>query len=276
MSYTYITKHNSPNYTPGRGGKKITSITIHWWGDPASNPSFEGVVSWLCNRASQVSAHYVATGTLRRVACIVDPDDTAWHAGNWNGNLTSVGIECDPRCRDADYHVVAELVANLWKTYGKVPLRPHKYWTATRCPGNYDLARIKGLAEQYYADKAVNYTALITAAYKELLGRNPDAGGLRTYTSRMKGGWSIAQVKADIKKSTEYKNRQLRLAAEAARLKAEAAAKAKAEAAKAEAERLEAEAQAQKEKQMAEVIQENNSLLKQILEFLTNIFKGVR
>lgn len=147
-NYTEINNLNSPNFTTGRGGKKITGITIHWWGDPAQNPSAEGVVNWLCNPKSQVSAHYVATGTGRRVWCLVNDTDTAWHAGNWTGNQTTLGIECDPRCRPEDYDVVAELVADMWRYYGKLPLYPHKHWKATACPGNYVIEHIANLAEE--------------------------------------------------------------------------------------------------------------------------------
>lgn len=147
MAYNEINDRTSPNSTAGRSGRTITSITIHWWGDPAQNPTAEGVVNWLCNPASQVSAHLVVTGTGRKVWQIVNDADTAWHAGNWEGNLTSIGIECDPRCRDEDYDVIAEVVADLWRYYGKLPIRGHNSWSATRCPGNYDLGRIQREAE---------------------------------------------------------------------------------------------------------------------------------
>lgn len=147
MSYNEITNISSPNYTAGRPGGGIRGITIHHWGDPVQGPTAEGVVSHLCNPAAQVSAHFVATGTGRRVWQLVDDQNTAWHAGNWTGNITTIGIECDPRCRDEDYDVVAELVADLWRYYGKLPLYPHKNWVATACPGNYDLGRIQREAE---------------------------------------------------------------------------------------------------------------------------------
>lgn len=147
-NYNEIKNRNSPNFTPGRSGRKISGITIHWWGDPRQNPKVEGVVNWLCNPRAKVSAHYVATGTNRTVYCLVNCKDTAWHAGNWGANLTTIGIECDPRCRNEDYDVVAELVADIWRFYGKLPLYPHKHWRSTDCPGNYDIGRIAALAEQ--------------------------------------------------------------------------------------------------------------------------------
>lgn len=114
--------------------------------------------------------------------------------------------------------------------------------------------------------------AQITKAYQDLLGRKPDAGGLKHYLA---SGFNDAQLRADIKKSAEYAKRQ-------ARLKAEAVAKAKAEAAKKAAEaaekaRLEAEAKkkAEEEAKKAQIKdwgEENNGLLKQILALLKSVF----
>lgn len=147
MAYKYITNRSSPNFTPGRGGKKITAIVIHWWGSPATNPSTAGVVNWLCNPAAQVSAHLVISGTNREVYHLVNNWDTAWHAGNFTANQTTLGLELDPRCRDSDYDVAAEAIAGIWKAYGKLPLRRHSDFVATQCPGNYDLNRLARLAE---------------------------------------------------------------------------------------------------------------------------------
>lgn len=147
---------NSPNYTPNsqvRGAfgypRTIDWITIHWWGDPNQGPSYEGVVGWLCNPRSQASAHDVITGTGNRVAVIVNYSDAAWHAGNAQGNATSLGFECDPRCRPEDYEAVAQDVAETWRFYGReIPLRGHNSWRATACPGNYDLNRIAQRARE--------------------------------------------------------------------------------------------------------------------------------
>lgn len=153
---------NSPNYTPQAQvaaafgyPRSIDWITIHWWGDPSQGPTYEGVVAWLCNPRSQVSAHDVITGTGSRVAVIVDYTDAAWHAGNAQGNATSLGFECDPRCRDEDYEAVAQDVAETWRYYGReIPLRGHRSWTSTQCPGNYDINRIMSRARAINAAPA--------------------------------------------------------------------------------------------------------------------------
>lgn len=154
--YTFITNFNSPNYTPASEAvsvwgrpRTIEKIAIHWWGDPATNPTFEGVINTLCNPARQASAHFVATGTGRRVACLVELADASWATSS--ANPYTISIECDPRCRDEDYDVVGELVAELRATYGNLPLVPHKQFAATACPGNYDLNRINQVASTKFA-----------------------------------------------------------------------------------------------------------------------------
>jgi hypothetical protein len=148
MSYKFETQWDSPNFSNSNNGRKF--IVIHWWDDPAKNPTYEGTIQTLCNPTRQASAHFVATGTGRRVACLVDMMNTAWHAGTTNPatnpNPISLGIECDPRCRDEDYDVVAELICNIRSAFGDIPLRRHSEFVATRCPGNWDLNRLDALA----------------------------------------------------------------------------------------------------------------------------------
>lgn len=151
MSYNYLTQYNSPNFTPanearatwGRG-RTIEAIACHWWDDPLNNPSFEGVIATLCNPARQASAHFVATGTGRRVACLVNLPDASWATNS--ANPYTISIECDPRCRPEDYDVIGELVAELRREYGNLPLMRHSDVVATRCPGNYVLDHINNVA----------------------------------------------------------------------------------------------------------------------------------
>lgn len=142
-AYRYITSRTSPNQNARN--RKIAGITIHWWGNPTGqNP--EGIVSWLCDKRAGTSAHYVVSeGT---VWCIVDPDRRAWHAGNSTANHTQIGIELDPNMsrRAATEKTAAALIADLRSVYGDLPLSPHKRWTSTQCPGNWDLSRLDKLA----------------------------------------------------------------------------------------------------------------------------------
>ena len=81
--------------------------------------------------------------------------NTAWHAGNWQANTQSIGIECRPECTTADLETLAELVADIRKTYGHLPLIGHRDVIATACPGRYyqKLARISQRADQIAAGK---------------------------------------------------------------------------------------------------------------------------
>lgn len=158
MSYENITQYNSPNYTSGRP-YGVECIVIHWWGDPDTNPTFEGVIGTLCSPSRGASAHYVAEAG--RVACIVDPDDRAWHAGDGigvrsKGNDRGIGIECNPRQSDGDYETIAELIRDLRGEYGDLPLVPHRDCSATQCPGSYDLARLDRLARAMVSSPSVN------------------------------------------------------------------------------------------------------------------------
>ena len=139
-AYTYITKFTSPNQNARNS--KVKSITIHHWG--SRGQKFDNVVNWLCQKRAGTSAHYVVEAG--KVACIVDPDRRAWHAGNSRGNHESIGIECRPEAAEGDYATVAALVADLRAVYGNIPLKRHRDWTSTACPGVWDIGKIDRLA----------------------------------------------------------------------------------------------------------------------------------
>lgn len=137
MAYEYLTNYNANAYMVGRMSNgvqySVDKIIIHHWG--AEGQTFEGVCTWFENPACQTSAHYVVEGG--RVACLVNLSDTAYHAGDWGANLTSIGIECRPEMSDADIETVCELVAYLYKVYGELPIYGHKDFSPTACPGKY-------------------------------------------------------------------------------------------------------------------------------------------
>lgn len=223
--YTSITQFNSPNYTSYASvasvfgmARSIDFITIHWWGDPNQGPSFDGVVAWLCNPRSGVSAHEVSTGTGMKSATLVDYENAGWHAGSATGNAKSIGIEADPRCRDVDYRVLAAVIADIWSFYGRIiPLRRHASWTATQCPGNYDLDRLYSMAmAAYNKSPAVTGASAdeVKQAYRDILKREADQAGINTYTTN---GMTTSEVRADLMASKERKDLEAREAAEYAK-----------------------------------------------------------
>lgn len=151
MSYTFQTQYSSKNFTPAAQSRAVfgldrgfDGITVHHWG--ADGQRFEDVRDWLCTNNVPTSAHYVVQdGT---VACIVAPENVAWHAGTPRGNARTIGIECRPEATDGDFATVAELIRELRATYGDLPLYKHSDWIPTACPGRWDLARLDALARQ--------------------------------------------------------------------------------------------------------------------------------
>lgn len=225
MAFNEINIYNSPNFTPESQvravfgmPRSIDYITIHHWGDPGLGPTFEGVVNWLCNPRSLVSAQDVITGTGRRVAVIVDYMNASWHAGTAAGNATSIGFECDPRARDEDYEVVAEDVAATWTYYGRIiPLRPHKSWIATACPGSYDLARIHNMALAIYNGEGLPKVATreeVYAAYLEILEREGTELEVQTHINT---GMTIGSIRSIMIESPERKRLEARKEAEYAK-----------------------------------------------------------
>lgn len=156
MPYKYHNDIDSPNHS-GKRPHKPTSITLHWWGDPdhfsneADTKEASGIAKYLSREGGSSSAAFVVTAG--NVWCIVDPDNIAWHAGYWPGNLTSIGIETDPDLQKGTYETLAELVADLWRVYGKLPLRRHRDWKATQCPGPLDVARVTRRANELFNAK---------------------------------------------------------------------------------------------------------------------------
>jgi N-acetyl-anhydromuramyl-L-alanine amidase AmpD len=122
----------SPNVSKGRTGWKPDIIVNH-----ITEGSFEGAVSWLCNRASGVSAHFVVARD-GRITQLVSIEDTAWtngtnnttdNRGNQhsllksvrergvNANLYTISIEYEGRLSETQGALApAQLDAAIWLT----------------------------------------------------------------------------------------------------------------------------------------------------------------
>lgn len=154
MSYRFETQYNSPNYTPAAQvarvfgvARTVSGVTDHWWGT-WSGQTYEGIISWLCRPGGNTSAHEVID--VDRVACIIGFMDAAWHSGNAIGNATTIGREHNPNpaVRAAVMNTSAENLADLRdpNAFGDVLLYGHRDWTATQCPGDFDLNEIDRLS----------------------------------------------------------------------------------------------------------------------------------
>lgn len=138
----------SPNYTEGRT-QDVRAIVIHWWGDPANNPSMDGVINYFQNSSNQVSAHFVVSGD--RIVQMVNMGNQAWHA--MQANAFGVGIEVDPNTPGNTYETVGALVEFIRGYYENVPLKKHSDYVATQCPGTIDLNKIEDHARGRVKDE---------------------------------------------------------------------------------------------------------------------------
>lgn len=136
----------SPNYSGNMGSKSV--IVCHWWDKKEKRPSLSGTVSWLCNPAAKVSAHYVVSD--RTVYQLVAEDKVAWHA--MSANSFSIGIEVDPNTPGATYDTLIQLIKEIATRHlMSLPsaIKAHRDYVQTECPGDLDLARIRrGALEQ--------------------------------------------------------------------------------------------------------------------------------
>ena len=76
----------SCNYTTGRGGTTISSVTIHY-----TQGTYAGAIAWFQNCSAKVSAHYVIRSVDGQVTQMVSEADKAWHVGV--ANSYTIGIE---------------------------------------------------------------------------------------------------------------------------------------------------------------------------------------
>lgn len=160
-----ITTNLSPN--KWSGGNRCEVIVIHHWNDPALNPTLSGTVAWFKNTASQVSAHYVVSGDT--VVKMVEEQDQAWHA--MQANQFSIGIEIDPNVPGNTYKTVGELVQDIRKRRGNLPLKKHSEYVNTSCPGNIDLNRIDN--ESKGVDEMLTNRNHLIVLFRRFYDRDP-------------------------------------------------------------------------------------------------------
>lgn len=116
------------NYTvSGRPGSyPIDFVVVH-----VTQETYDDTLAIFQDPAKQVSAHYVVRSADGQVAQCVRDRDIGWHAGNWDYNTRSVGIEHEgwvdrPEWfTEAMYASSAELTAYLCAAYGIPKDRDH-------------------------------------------------------------------------------------------------------------------------------------------------------
>ncbi|MCK6504801.1 N-acetylmuramoyl-L-alanine amidase [Myxococcota bacterium] len=113
--YQFINASSSNYSNYSRGAADISYVVVH-----TVQGSYSGCISWFQNSSAEVSAHYVVRSSDGQVTQMVKEEDVAWHAGNWDYNLASVGIEHegyvespDEWYTDAMYSGSAALVSDI-------------------------------------------------------------------------------------------------------------------------------------------------------------------
>jgi N-acetyl-anhydromuramyl-L-alanine amidase AmpD len=103
----------------------IEYVVIH-----VAQETYRDTIGIFRNPSSDVSSHYVVASDGRVAQCVPDTD-IGWHAGNWDYNTRSVGIEHEGWVDEPEwftttmYRRSAELTAYLCESYGIPRTRAH-------------------------------------------------------------------------------------------------------------------------------------------------------
>lgn len=138
MNTTFVQAHSS-NYTKGRT-RAIDRIVMHYTAGDGDTAKGNGKYFAGANRKS--SAHYFVDENT--IVQSVKEGDTTWHAGNWDMNCRSIGIEmCSRKDSRGNYYIpdatvkrAAELVRELMAKYD-IPVTGvirHYDVTGKKCP----------------------------------------------------------------------------------------------------------------------------------------------
>ncbi|MEU0126535.1 MULTISPECIES: N-acetylmuramoyl-L-alanine amidase [unclassified Streptomyces] len=119
---------STSNYTGAQRpwDHQVDRVVVH-----VAQQTFTETIGIFQDPAKQVSAHYVVRSGDGFVAQCVPERDIAWHAGNWDHNTRSVGIEHEgwvdqpSYFTDAMYEHSARLTADICERYGLAKDRAH-------------------------------------------------------------------------------------------------------------------------------------------------------
>ena len=127
------------HFTRGRDGKNINKVVVHY---NAGDLSIAGCYNVWQDRPA--SAHYQVDSN-GRIGQLVNDWDTAWHAGNWDANCSSIGIEhankaggyITDAALDNGAHLTAAICVyyKLGRPQWEKNVFPHQYFQPTSCPG---------------------------------------------------------------------------------------------------------------------------------------------
>ncbi|MDT9696794.1 N-acetylmuramoyl-L-alanine amidase [Streptomyces sp. P17] len=119
---------NTANFTAARRPLeyRVDLVIVH-----VTQTDYSGTLAVFRNPRKKVSAHYVVRSADGHVAQCVRESDIAWHAGNWDYNTRSIGIEHEgwvdrpAYFTDALYERSAALTAAICARHGVPRDRRH-------------------------------------------------------------------------------------------------------------------------------------------------------
>ena len=140
MAYSILFKQcGSDHMTRGRS-RAIDRIVVHYTGTLAS--ARNNATYFARNERQGASAHYFVDDISAEIYQSVAEGDTAWHAGQWDMNCRSIGIEVVSAGEDysgVETSKLACLVGRLMAKYGigASGVIRHYDVTGKRCPAPY-------------------------------------------------------------------------------------------------------------------------------------------
>jgi N-acetyl-anhydromuramyl-L-alanine amidase AmpD len=88
MTDNYAPAHWRPSPNFNSQARTIDMVIIH-----DTEGGYEQSINFLCQSTTTASAHYIFRSSDGDVSQMVHEADVAWHAGAWNYNVRSIGIE---------------------------------------------------------------------------------------------------------------------------------------------------------------------------------------
>lgn len=140
MAYSTLFKQcGSDHMTRGRT-RAIDRIVVHYTGTTAS--ARNNATYFSRNENQGASAHYFVDDIMPEIYQSVAESDTAWHAGNWDMNCRSIGIEVVSAGEDFSEVEIAKLAWLVQKLMAKYGIGAsgvirHYDVTGKLCPAPY-------------------------------------------------------------------------------------------------------------------------------------------
>lgn len=190
----------SSNWDTGRGGKPVSGIVLH-----TMVGYMQGSENRFADPSSQVSVHY-GIGMDGSIRQWVDEANTAWQAGNYAVNQTTIGIEHEDFANPNDvtrtaalYEASSNLVADICRRYNfpadsghiflhKGVIDTSRYPGGTGCPDGLDTSRIIRDAAtrlRQGGNEVIPTKDLLTALFMNMRGRAPNPEEVDAYVGKI-------------------------------------------------------------------------------------------